>query len=61
MEVRAREFDMKTTEPVRPDEDVDQETEEIVRDRNASFETDKKTAAPWSEVKRRILSQPLPN
>jgi hypothetical protein len=34
-----------------------QETEEVVRARNESFDADKKTAAPWSEVKKRILSQ----
>jgi hypothetical protein len=62
MILRAREFAMKTTEPVRPeDAKVDSETEALVKERDATFDRDKKTAIPWSEARKNILAQPLPH
>lgn len=53
---------MKTTEPVRPeDAKVDSETEALVKERDATFDQDKKTAIPWSEARKNILAQPLPH
>jgi hypothetical protein len=52
---------MSTNEPTRPlEEGIDPSNEAIVLERLKTVEEDKKTAAPWSEVKRRILSQPVP-
>lgn len=46
---------MKTTEEKQAEIPVSAETEAIIRQRLATLEEDKKTAAPWPEVKRRIL------
>jgi hypothetical protein len=51
---------MNKTEPIRPEDVIDESEEAIVRERLATFDEDKKTATPWSEVKRRILSQAVP-
>ena len=51
---------MKTTEPVRPlEEGIDESNEEIVLERLKTVEQDKKTSAPWADVKKRILAKPL--
>ena len=46
---------MKTMEEKQAEIPVSPETEAIIRQRLATLEEDKKTAAPWPEVKRRIL------
>ena len=48
---------MKTTEEKQTEIPVSPETEAIIRQRRATLEEDKKTAAPWPEVKRRILER----
>lgn len=49
------------TEPVRPeDNEVDEATEKVVRERLKTVDEDAKTASPWADVKKRILSQPVP-
>ena len=45
------------SQPTRPDEKVDPETEKIVRERDAKFDHDKKTAEAWPKTKARILDQ----
>lgn len=52
---------MNKTEPTRPvEEGIDESNEAVVRDRLKTVDEDKRTAAPWSEVKRRVFSQPVP-
>ena len=54
---------MNTIEPTpskQANKDVEEATETVVLERDAAFDQDRKTAAPWSEVRQRILSQPLP-
>ena len=52
---------MNKTEPTRPiEEGIDESNEAVVRDRLKTVDEGKKTAAPRSEVKRRVLSQPVP-
>ncbi len=52
---------MTKTEPVRPlEEGIDPSNEDIVLERLKTSDKDKKTAAPWPEVKKRVLSQPVP-
>ncbi len=46
---------MKTVEE-KAEIPVTETVEETVRERMETLERDKKTAAPWDEVKRRILS-----
>jgi hypothetical protein len=50
-------MDMKATEEKQAEIPVSAETEEIVRQRLATLDEDRKTAAPWPEVKRRILER----
>jgi hypothetical protein len=49
-----------STTPTRPDskEALDEETERVLAEREATFEKDKETAEPWSNVKADILRQP---
>jgi hypothetical protein len=52
---------MDTKQPTRPlEEGIDASNEAIVLERLKTVDEDKKTAAPWSEVKKRVLSQPVP-
>ncbi len=52
---------MNKNQPIRPvEEGVDPSNEKIVLDHLKTVDKDKKTAAPWSEVKKRMLSQPVP-
>jgi hypothetical protein len=52
---------MNTNQPIRPlEEGIDESNDAIVLERLKTVDEDKKTAAPWSEVKRRVLSQPVP-
>jgi hypothetical protein len=49
---------MNPTEPIRPlEEGVDPSNEEIVRERLKTADQEK--SSPWSEAKRRIISQPV--
>lgn len=52
---------MNTT-PTRPDTKptVDEETDQALRECDATFEQDKKTSFPWVEVKARLLEQRKP-
>jgi hypothetical protein len=47
---------MKTTEAEKAEVRVTADVEETVRERLETIEEDKKTASPWPDVKRRILS-----
>jgi hypothetical protein len=52
---------MKMTEAEKAEIPVTEEVEQTVRERLETVEQDKKTASPWPDVKRRILSrQPQP-
>jgi hypothetical protein len=52
---------MNKTDTTRPlEEGIDESNEDVLRERLKTVDEDKKTAAPWSEVKRRVLSQPVP-
>jgi hypothetical protein len=48
---------MKATEGNQVSPQISAETADIVRQRLATLDHDKKTAKPWSEVKRRILER----
>jgi hypothetical protein len=48
-------MDMKASEEKQAEIPISADAEEIVRQRLASLDEDKKTATPWPEVKRRIL------
>ena len=48
---------MKTSEAENAEVPVTDSVEETVRERLETIEQDKKTAAPWPEVKRRILER----
>jgi hypothetical protein len=51
---------MNTPEPTRPlEEGIDESNEAIVLERLKTVDQDKKTAAPWPEVKKRILAKTL--
>lgn len=46
-----------STNPTRPEEKTEPETEKTVRERDATFDRDKKTAETWPKAKARILDQ----
>ena len=48
---------MKATDEKQAEIPVTEAVEETVRERLKTIERDKQTAAPWDEVKRRILSR----
>ena len=51
---------MNTTKAARPlEEGIDQSNEDIVLERLKTVDQDKKSAAPWPEVKKRILAKSL--
>jgi len=48
-----------STLPTRPDdeEDVAEEIDRILAERDATFEKDGETAEPWSKVKAEVITQ----
>ena len=51
---------MNTTQPIRPDESINEAEEAVVRERLATFDRDKDTTLSREEAKKRIFSQPVP-
>jgi hypothetical protein len=60
--VKRQDYDgfMNTTQPIRPDESIDEAEEAVVRERLATFDRDKDTTLSREEAKKRIFSQPVP-
>ena len=52
---------MRKNQRTRPvEEGVDPSNEKVVLERLKTVDKDKKAAAPWSEMKKWVLSQPVP-
>lgn len=49
-----------TRPETKPEPPVDEETEPTVREREATFDQDRKTAALWPDAKARIVKQSTP-